>query len=160
SLGEEDGLVVAPLPLPIAMDRHRYEEIAASSDRAPATRERITQNVRQPPLARVLQLVERAPDHALERRAPIHLDQRRRDVAGQTEEHAARAIQMAEETRSARGTDGPRLGPAAGTAGREREIEQPATGSTQAEDRNRGSSRHGHTLPTSAHLGRIRDFTV
>ncbi len=74
--GDQLGLVVAALAAPRGVDRDRDEDVAAGARASPACGDRLAERTREPALARVLEGVERPPERARERRAPLELEQR------------------------------------------------------------------------------------
>ena len=94
-------LVVAALALALGVDRDRDEEVAAGPDPRPAPRDRVAERHREASLARVLELVERMPDRAGERRAPLELEQGRRHVGRQPERGAGGQVEARVEGRQA-----------------------------------------------------------
>ena len=106
--GEQNRLIVATPPGSLGVDRYRHQQLPADARRSPASRHGRRQWARQPPLARVLELVQRRPHRAGERRAPLQLSewhrhrrrqpdrdarrQREPDVQGLTAGRAQRAL--------------------------------------------------------------------
>ena len=79
-LRDERGLVVAAPPFALGMHGDRDHQRRALADPAPAPRHREPERASQPALTPVLEVVERGPDRAGERRAPFELEERGRKV--------------------------------------------------------------------------------
>ena len=121
---DEGRLVVAAPAFALGVDGDRDDERRARPDPRPAPRDGAPERLGQPPLARVLQVVERGPDRPGERRAPLELEERRRDVGRKADRRPAGQREPGVEGRQARGAQRRALAAAPEHDGGEGEIER------------------------------------
>src|SRR5258705_7188519 len=121
--GNQFRVVIATPPPPLGVDRHRHDDVAARGGSLPATGDGSAQRAREPLLAAVLELVQGAPDDVGERRTPLELQERRRDVRWQADRDPGRQVEPRVERGRARGADRLALRATAGAARRERGVE-------------------------------------
>ena len=86
--GDELGLVVAAPATSLGVDRDVDHDLRPATDPPPAPRDGVAERLREPLLGAVLDPVQGGPGHAPERRAPVDLEERRRDVRGHPDGHA------------------------------------------------------------------------
>ena len=122
--GDEGGLVIAAPPLAIRVHRDGHDQLRPDADPRPATGDGDPQRDGQPLLAPVLQLVQRAPDRAGVRSAPLELEERRRDVRRQADGRPGRQTEPRIERRQAVGAQRRPFAAAARARGRQGEVEE------------------------------------
>ena len=125
-LCDQGGLVVAALPGALGVHGHRDEDVAARAGSPPAPGDGPPERFSKAALAAVLQLVEGPPDGTGERRAPLELEQRFRDVRREPDRDAGRELEAGIERRLAAAAQRRPLPPATDAARGQGKVEGPA----------------------------------
>ena len=136
--GDQRRLVVAAVADTVRRGRHRDEEIPAGTGARPAPPDGPPERIREAPVARVLEPVERPAGDAAERRAPFDLDEGLRDVPRQPDRRPRRQVEPRIQRRQALRAQGRALALAPGAGRREGEVQrasrQPADAATDHRD--------------------------